>query len=79
LETACFCVSLPLSYYFAYHYWWNIKTLYKRVKNLFTKDNLTDQIADKISDLFTRLKKDHENGIESAVEVKIESDNEQEN
>lgn len=78
LDAAAFCVSLPFSYYFSYHYWWNLKSLCKRVKNLFTKDTLTDQIADKLTDLFRRLKKDHENGMESKVEMKIESDNEQE-
>ena len=58
---------------------WAPKSLFKRVKNLFSKDNLTDQIADKLTAMFRNLKKDHENGVQTEVEVKIESENEQEN
>lgn len=55
-----FCLSLPLSYFFAYHYWWKLKFLGQRLKNLFRKDTLTDQIADKLTELFGRLKKDRQ-------------------
>lgn len=56
-----FCVMLPFSYFFAYRYWWNFKFLCKRVKNLFKKDELTDKIADKMTSMFRKLKKDKEN------------------
>ncbi len=63
-----FCILLPWSYFFSYRYWWNFKFLWKRVKNLFRKDDLTDRIADKLTDLFSRLKEDRRNGITPQTE-----------
>lgn len=79
LDAALFCISLPLSYFFVYRYYWKFKFLCKRVKNMFTSDKLTDKIADKLSYLFDCLKKDKKNGMVSQVSVNMGNDGEETN
>lgn len=59
-QALAFCAALPISYFFSYRYWWNLKFLWKRMKNICRKDKLTDKIADKLTGLLRQLNKDKE-------------------
>lgn len=72
LQALLFAITLPISYFFAYKYWWNLKYIGQRFKNIFSKEKLTDTIADKLTDLFKRYKKDKEEG---RINVNLNSGN----
>ena len=61
LMVACFAVILPFSYFFSYHYWWNLKFLWQRIKNLFRRDDVTPKIQKLASGIFDKVKKQLQN------------------
>ena len=65
LPMLCFFAALVLSHSFSFRYYWNLKFLVRRVRNLLHKDELTDAIADALRGLFRKMQ---ENGERSRTE-----------
>jgi 1-acyl-sn-glycerol-3-phosphate acyltransferase len=62
LPMLCFFAALVLSHSFSFRYYWNLKFLARRVRNLLHKDELTDAIADALRGLFRKMQENGENG-----------------
>lgn len=56
LTAVLFAVSLPYSFFFLMRYYWNVKTIYHRLKNIFKKDTLTERIGTLVMDIMYRVK-----------------------